>query len=64
MAAFAVAEASRSASSRRSTCSSSSCVLVHSLQRVFEDRLGMTLYTPRGHEWWDEGIWRFGEVFD
>ena len=37
--------------------------LYNSLQLLFEDRLGHTLYTPIGHEWWDEGYWRFGEVF-
>lgn len=37
--------------------------LFHSLQLLFEDRLGGTLYTPVGHEWWDEGYWRFGEVY-
>ena len=37
--------------------------LLYSLQLLFEDRLGYTLYTPIGHDWWDEGIWRFGEVF-
>lgn len=34
--------------------------LFYSLQRLFEDRLGHTVYTPIGHEWWDEGIWNFG----
>ena len=34
--------------------------LYYSLQRLFEDRLGMSLYTPIGHEWWDEHYWRFG----
>jgi hypothetical protein len=37
--------------------------LYHSFQRLFERRLGWELYTPRGHEWWDEGYWRFGEVY-
>lgn len=23
-------------------------------------RLGWTIYTPTGHDWWDEGIWNFG----
>jgi hypothetical protein len=26
-------------------------------------RFGWTLYTPSGHEWWDEGVWRFGEGY-
>jgi hypothetical protein len=34
--------------------------LYYSLQRLFEDRLGMSLYTPVGHEWWDNHYWRFG----
>ena len=37
--------------------------LLYSLQLLLEDRLGYKLYTPIGHEWWDAGIWRFGEVF-
>lgn len=37
--------------------------LLFSLQRLFEDRLGMELYVPVGHAWWNEAIWRFGEVF-
>lgn len=37
--------------------------LYHSLQRLFEGRLGTTLWTPVGHEWWDEGVWRFGEAW-
>jgi hypothetical protein len=37
--------------------------LFYSLQRLFEDRLGGTVYTPVGHEWWDEGYWRFGEGY-
>jgi hypothetical protein len=37
--------------------------LFYSLQLLFEDRLGHTVYTPVGHEWWDEGIWRFGEGY-
>ena len=37
--------------------------LFHSLQLLFEDRLGHTVYTPIGHEWWDEGYWRFGEGY-
>lgn len=34
--------------------------LYYSLQRLFEDRLGMSLFTPIGHEWWDNHYWRFG----
>ena len=37
--------------------------LFYAIQRLFEDRLGWQVYTPIGHDWWDEGIWRFGEVF-
>lgn len=37
--------------------------LLRSLQYLVEDRLGGELYVPRGHEWWDEGYWRFGEVY-
>jgi hypothetical protein len=37
--------------------------LFYGLQLLFEDRLGGTVYTPLGHEWWDEGYWRFGEVY-
>lgn len=37
--------------------------LFHSLQILFEDRLGHKVYTPVGHEWWDEGYWRFGEGY-
>ena len=33
--------------------------LYRSLQ-LLADRLGWTLYTPHGHEWWDEGLWQFG----
>jgi hypothetical protein len=36
--------------------------LFHSLQ-LMAKRFGWTLYTPIGHDWWDEGYWRFGEVF-
>ena len=36
--------------------------LYHSLQ-LLGDRLGWTLYTPVGREWWDEGYWRFGSVY-
>jgi hypothetical protein len=37
--------------------------LFHSLQLLFEDRLGVSVYTPIGHEWWDAGYWRFGEGY-
>ena len=37
--------------------------LYESLTVLFVDRLGGELFTPVGHEWWDEGYWRFGEVF-
>jgi len=37
--------------------------LFYSLQRLFGDRLGHIVYTPVGHEWWDEGVWRFGEGY-
>ena len=37
--------------------------LFHSLQLLFEDRLGMTVYTPIGHEWWDENYWAFGQGY-
>lgn len=34
--------------------------LYRSLQLLFEDRLGGSLYTPVGTEWRDAGFWRFG----
>lgn len=37
--------------------------LLYSLQLLFEDRLKHSVYVPVGHEWWDEGYWRFGQVF-
>lgn len=37
--------------------------LLYSLQLLFEDRLGMDLYIPIGHEWWDTGIWQFGKGY-
>jgi hypothetical protein len=37
--------------------------LLYSLQRLFEDRLGVEVYVPIGHEWWDEGYWQFGACF-
>lgn len=33
--------------------------LFHSMQ-LLGDRLGWQIYTPVGHEWWDEGYWSFG----
>lgn len=33
--------------------------LYRSLQ-LLADRLGWTLFTPTGHEWWDAAIWQFG----
>jgi len=33
--------------------------LFRSLQ-LLADRMGWTIYTPTGHEWWDEGYWNFG----
>ena len=37
--------------------------LLRSLQILFEDRLGLELFVPVGPEWWDEGYWRFGQVY-
>lgn len=37
--------------------------LLYSLQLLFEDRFGLNLYVPIGHDWWDAGYWRFGTVF-
>jgi hypothetical protein len=37
--------------------------LFYSLQLLFEDRLGIDVYTPIGHEWWEEGYWRFGQGY-
>ena len=45
----------------RVLCDKHHADLFYGLQRLFEDRLGFTVYTPIGHEWWDEGYWRFGE---
>ena len=33
--------------------------LYHSLQ-LLARRMGWTLYTPIGHDWWDRGYWDFG----
>lgn len=37
--------------------------LLYGLQRLFEDRLGVELYVTLGPDWWEEGYWRFGEVW-
>lgn len=37
--------------------------LFYALQRLFEDRLSTTVYTPIGRDWWDSAVWRFGEVY-
>lgn len=37
--------------------------LFHAMQMLFEDRLGMTVYTPVGHDWWDEHYWEFGKGY-
>lgn len=37
--------------------------LFYSLQRLFEDRLDVQVFTPVGLEWWTKGIWRFGEGY-
>jgi hypothetical protein len=34
--------------------------LLYGMQLLLEDRLGLTVYTPVGYEWFDEGYWRFG----
>ena len=34
--------------------------LFYSLQLLFEDRLGYTVYTPVGFDWFDAGVWQFG----
>ena len=34
--------------------------LLESMHILFEDRFGWTVYTPIGHEWWDEEYWSFG----
>ena len=34
--------------------------LFYALQILFEDRLGIEVYTPVGYEWFDEGYWQFG----
>jgi hypothetical protein len=37
--------------------------LFHAMQLLLEDKLGYMVYTPIGHEWWDEGYWQFGKGF-
>jgi hypothetical protein len=37
--------------------------LLYATQLLFEDRLGMPVFVPVGLDWWEEGYWRFGEVF-
>jgi hypothetical protein len=37
--------------------------LFYALQLQVENRDGDDLYTPMGHDWWDEGYWRFGQVY-
>jgi hypothetical protein len=37
--------------------------LFHAMQILFEDRLGHTVYTPIGPEWWTEGYWQFGKGY-
>ncbi len=34
--------------------------LLESLHRLFEDRLGMSVYVPHGLGWFEEGYWQFG----
>ena len=34
--------------------------LFYAMQLLFEDRLGVDVYTPVGQEWFDEGYWQFG----
>lgn len=34
--------------------------LFYSLQILFEDRLGLQVYTPVGFEWYDQEYWNFG----
>lgn len=36
--------------------------LYFAMQRLFE-RLGYLVYTPVGHDWWDEGYWQFGQGY-
>jgi len=34
--------------------------LFYAMQLLFEDRLGLRVYTPIGYDWFDHGYWRFG----
>lgn len=34
--------------------------LFYAMQLLFEDRLGIEVFTPIGHEWFDAGYWQFG----
>jgi len=34
--------------------------LFYALQLLFEDQLGIEVYTPVGYDWFDEGYWQFG----
>lgn len=34
--------------------------LFYAMQLLFEDTLGIEVYTPVGHEWFDSGYWQFG----
>jgi len=36
--------------------------LYHSLSMLFEKRLGATLYSPVGREWFDEGYWKYCDI--
>lgn len=37
--------------------------LLESLHKLFEDRLGMTVYVPAGMDWQQQGYWRFGQGY-
>lgn len=37
--------------------------LAESLLMLFEDRFGWEVFFPAGHEWYDEGIWRFERAY-
>lgn len=37
--------------------------LLEAMHLLMEDRLGIRAFIPTGHEWWDEGYWRFGQGF-
>lgn len=34
--------------------------LFYAMQILLEDKLGIEVYAPVGHDWFDEGYWRFG----